>query len=68
MTTHERAMRDLALQHAIEWISARLQEEPEASRGELIDQAGLEFGLNPLQEEFLYHQLGGGARAGAGRQ
>jgi hypothetical protein len=49
---------DAALKRAIEWMSARLKEEPEANRGELIDQASREFGLSPLQEEFLYRQFG----------
>ncbi len=49
---------DAALKRAIEWMSDRLKEEPDANRGELIDQASREFGLSPLQEEFLYRQLG----------
>jgi len=49
---------DAALQHAIEWISGRLQEEPDASRAELIDHASQQFNLTPLQEEFLYRQFG----------
>ncbi len=49
---------DAALKRAIEWMSDRLREEPESNRGELIDQASREFGLSPLQEEFLYRQLG----------
>ncbi len=47
----------MALQHAIQWISARLQEEPAANRAGLIDEASREFSLTPLQEEFLYHQF-----------
>lgn len=50
-------MHDAALQRAIEWMSDRLKEEPNASRGKLIDQASREFGLTPLQEEFLYSQF-----------
>jgi hypothetical protein len=38
-------------------MSDRLKEEPNANRGELIDQASREFGLTPLQEEFLYRQF-----------
>ncbi len=57
MSTHERALRDMALQHAIEWISARLQEEPGANRSMVIDEASREFDLTPLQQEFLYHQF-----------
>ncbi len=54
----EMTIGDAALKRAIEWMSDRLREEPEANRGELIDQASREFGLSPLQEEFLYRQLG----------
>ncbi len=49
---------DAALKRAIEWMSDRLKEEPNAKRVELIDQASREFGLTPLQEEFLYRQFG----------
>jgi len=49
---------DAALQRAIEWMSRRLQEEPDASRAELIDHASRQFNLTPLQEEFLYRQFG----------
>ncbi len=48
---------DAALKRAIEWMSDRLREEPDAHRGKLIDQASREFGLTPLQEEFLYRQF-----------
>ena len=53
---------DASLQHAIEWISGRLQEEPNTSRAELIDSASREFNLTPLQEEFLYRQFGARSR------
>ena len=49
---------DAALKRAIEWMSDRLREEPDTHRGKLIDQASREFGLSPLQEEFLYRQFG----------
>ena len=49
---------EAALKRAIEWMSGRLKEEPHAQRAELIDQASREFGLTPLQEEFLYRQFG----------
>lgn len=48
---------EAALKRAIEWMSGRLKEEPRAQRVELIDQASREFGLTPLQEEFLYRQF-----------
>jgi hypothetical protein len=51
----ERALQDMKLQRAIRWISDRLQQEPTASRGVLIDAAGKQFGLSPRQGEFLHH-------------
>lgn len=56
--TTEMTIQDAALHRAVEWMSDRLKEEPNANRGELIDQASREFGLTPLQEEFLYRQFG----------
>ena len=50
-----RALQDMKLQRAIRWISNRLQEDPVASRGALIDAAGRQFSLSPRQEEFLEH-------------
>ncbi len=55
MTRYERAMHDLQLQRAIQWISDCLIQEPQGNRTEMIDQASQEFGLSPGQEEFLYH-------------
>ena len=48
---------DAALHRAVEWMSDRLKEQPNANRGELIDQSSQEFGLTPLQAEFLYRQF-----------
>ena len=55
MGRHERALQDMKLQRAIRWISNRLQDEPAADRGALIDTASRQFGLSPRQEEFLHH-------------
>ena len=55
MGRYERALQDMKLQRAIRWISDRLQDEPMANRGSLIDAASREFGLSPRQEEFLHH-------------
>jgi hypothetical protein len=55
MSRHERALQDMKLQRAIRWISDRLQEDPLATRGSLIDAASREFGLSPRQEEFLHN-------------
>jgi hypothetical protein len=55
MSRHERALQDMKLQRAIRWISDRLQEDPVAKTGSLLDAASREFGLSPRQEEFLHH-------------
>ena len=64
MTRYERAMHDLQLQRAIQWISDRLLQEPQGDRTAMIDQASQEFGLSPKQEEFLYHLYSPGPRRG----
>ena len=45
------------IKRALEWILARLAEEPAAKRSQLIDEASREFELTPLDGEFLYRQL-----------
>jgi hypothetical protein len=45
----------MRLQRAIQWVSERLEEQPGADRGKLVDEAAETFGLSPRQEEFLYH-------------
>ena len=58
MSREKRALHDRALRRAIAWITARLDEEPDVNRAILIDQASKEFGLTPVQEEFLLRQFG----------
>jgi hypothetical protein len=55
MGIQTRALADMKLQRAIQWISERLAEQPGTPRGELVDRASQEFNLTPLQAEFLYH-------------
>jgi hypothetical protein len=45
------------VKRALEWILARLEEEPGTKRSKLIDQAAKEFDLTPLEEDFLQRQL-----------
>jgi hypothetical protein len=45
------------VKRALDWILARLADDPHAKRGELIDQASREFDLTPLEADFLYRQL-----------
>ncbi len=55
MSRPTRALNDYKLQQAIRWMSDRLQENPAAPRGILIDIAGMEFSLSPRQQLFLEH-------------
>ena len=55
MGLHDRAVRSTRLSRAIHWIGLRLQEEPGANPGELVERASLVFKLTPLQRKFLYH-------------
>ena len=45
------------VKRALEWILARLEEEPGAKRSKLIEGAAREFDLTPLEEDFLQRQL-----------
>jgi hypothetical protein len=45
------------VKRALDWILARLADDPDAKRGTLIDEASREFDLTPLEADFLYRQL-----------
>jgi hypothetical protein len=45
------------VKRALDWILARLADDPHASRGALIDEASREFDLTPLEADFLYRHL-----------
>jgi hypothetical protein len=45
------------IKQALDWIVARLADEPHAKRSELIDEAARQFDLTPLDEDFLFRQL-----------
>jgi hypothetical protein len=45
------------VKRALDWILARLADDPGAKRGALIDEASREFDLTPLEADFLYRQL-----------
>ena len=42
------------VQRAIEWISAHLKEDPQASILKLIDKAEFQFDLDQKHSQFLY--------------
>jgi hypothetical protein len=46
-----------SIKRALEWVLARLADDPKARRSDLIDEASREFDLTPLQADFLYRQL-----------
>jgi hypothetical protein len=48
---------EVGLRKAVEWISDRLRENPATNRSALIDEAGRQFDLSPLQAEFLFRQF-----------
>jgi len=41
------------IRQAVKWISEKLQEEEARSVSILIQEAGLQFNLSPMEEEFL---------------
>jgi hypothetical protein len=45
------------VKRALDWILDRLADDPDAKRGELIDEASRQFDLTPLEADFLYRQL-----------
>ena len=50
------------IKQALDWILARMADEPHAKRSELIEQAARQFDLTPLDEDFLFRQLVEAAR------
>ncbi len=58
MERSRRALQDMRLQRAIDWVSQRLEEQPQAERARLVNEAAVTYGLSPSQEEFLYHMYG----------
>jgi hypothetical protein len=45
------------VKRALDWILARLADDPTAKRSALIDEASREFDLTPLEADFLYRQF-----------
>ena len=44
------------IQKALRWLSERRQEDPQAKRNKLIEEAGVRFDLTPAEVQFLYEQ------------
>jgi hypothetical protein len=45
------------IKRALDWVRARLADDPNAKRSALIDEASREFDLTPLEADFLYRHL-----------
>jgi hypothetical protein len=45
------------VKQALDWILARLADNPHAKRSELIDEASRRFDLTPIEGDFLYRHL-----------
>jgi len=45
------------VKRALDWIIAQLADDPNATRGDLIDKASREFDLTPLEADFLSRHL-----------
>ena len=45
------------VKRALDWILDQLNDDPDAKRGPLIDEASRQFDLTPLEADFLYRQL-----------
>ena len=52
------------IKRALEWVLARLADDPRASRSAFIDQASQEFDLAPPDADFLFRQLVEASRGG----
>jgi hypothetical protein len=42
-----------SLRRALRWLDERVREDPRASRGKLVSEAGARFDLSPVEEDFL---------------
>lgn len=45
------------VKQALDWIVARLVDNPNRKRSELIDEASREFDLTPTEADFLYRHI-----------
>ena len=45
------------VKQALDWILARLHDNPQAKRSQLIDEASRQFDLTPVEGDFLYRHL-----------
>lgn len=51
------AQGEAPIKKAIAWIDERLHEEPRASLGKLVEEAGRRFDLSPLDQDFLFRHV-----------
>jgi hypothetical protein len=45
------------VKQAIKWLDDRFQDNPQADRAKLVDEASRRFDLSPLDADFLYRHL-----------
>jgi hypothetical protein len=45
------------IRHAVKWIDDQLQDNPQADRVKLLDEASRRFDLSPLDQDFLFRHL-----------
>ena len=56
--TRESAMAGEApIRQAVKWIDDQLQDNPQADRVKLLDEASRRFDLSPLDQDFLFRHL-----------
>jgi hypothetical protein len=45
------------IRQAVKWIDDQLQDNPQADRVKLLDEASRRFDLSPLDQDFLFRHL-----------
>ena len=45
------------VKRALDWILARLADDPNQKRSALVDEASREFDLTPIEADFLYRHV-----------
>jgi len=60
------AVGEAPIKKAVTWIDEQLEDNPQADRLKLVDEASRRFDLSPLDEDFLLRHLASRPRPGAG--
>lgn len=51
------------IRQAVKWIDDQLQDNPQADRVKLLDEASRRFDLSPLDQDFLFRHIAERGRA-----